>query len=526
MKTRKLAQILAREVMYRSRRTGYKSFSFLKRDKVGAPSALKSNALGAIFFSIISLTIISPLFYAAQGGANVENLFIELSVFLIMFEALMSLLLAISFTSTFINEKLVEALKILPLREKEILRAYVEALLLYWGGLSNIFTFLPGMLLAVYFSTLGYLPIIQPLLGIISGFLVLSMSYSIGIAIGTFSSLVKKRKTFRFISAIAWLLVFVLLYSGSSLLRFITPMIGEELSGWIALIPFIGLLAAHRNILEGLFSTIVSLMIIYCSYKIALSKLKKLLTLEPKVSAIIPKAGFKVEKPAAKLSIKSRGFLVGFMVKDFKLLGREPRRLANVLYMLILPIMIFLPTLISKNPGEAPSFLLVMPSIIFGFFSGTIVSLLFYIESSGARVLYMLPLTRRKLALVKAAEAYLLALPGAAIILALNLYLAVEISQAIANMLFVVLASLTTSIAISSLTVWHLPEAPSDWTEASMSRFYRGMIYLAYYALLMVVTFVILFSIKYLLLAFVYTSIAYIAISMTLFLLCAKKKPI
>ncbi|RLE73709.1 MAG: hypothetical protein DRZ80_05850 [Thermoprotei archaeon] len=138
----------------------------------------------------------------------------------------------------------------------------------------------------------------------------------------------------------------------------------------------------------------------------------------------------------------------------------------------------------------------------------------------------MLPLTRRKLALVKAAEAYLLALPGAAIILALNLYLAVEISQAIANTLFVVLASLTTSIAISSLTVWHLPEAPSDWTEASMSRFYRGMIYLAYYALLMVVTFVILFSIKYLLLAFVYTSIAYIAISMTLFLLCAKKKPI
>ncbi|RLE75580.1 MAG: hypothetical protein DRJ44_05580 [Thermoprotei archaeon] len=64
MKTRKLAQILAREVIYRSRRTGYKSFSFLKRDKVGAPSALKSNALGAIFFSIISLAIISPLFYA------------------------------------------------------------------------------------------------------------------------------------------------------------------------------------------------------------------------------------------------------------------------------------------------------------------------------------------------------------------------------------------------------------------------------------------------------------------------------
>ncbi len=523
MNPSRLAKLLAREVAYRSSRSGYRHFSFLGRKEVTTPSAFRSNILTSLFFTFLSLIITVPVLMTS-GGGDLENIFIEISMLLILFELFIALLSSVTFTSTFINERLVGILRVLPLREEDVLSAYIQALLLYWGGLSAVFIFLPGMILAIYYSYMGYLPIIQPVMGIVSGFLVLFLSYSVGIAIGTFSPLVKKRSILRLISAVAWLLVFILFYAGSSLVRYITPVIGGEIPDWMAMIPFIGLTLVYKNILGGIISATTSIVIIYLSYRIASLKLRELLMLEYKIQPTrAPKA---LEKEVKTIKVKPRGMLEGFVLKDIRLISREPRRLANILYLLVIPILMFLPGYFSNPPGKVPSFVLTTIGAMLGLFSGTTVSTLFFIEGSGAHVLYTLPISRRKLAIVKTVETCFLTLPGAAIVFALSLYLSTDILISTVGAIFVLIASFSTGIALSALVVRQLPEAPSDWTEGSISRARYGVAVMFYYILLMVATFLILFSVENPLLAFTYTAIVYLTIGTTLFTILSRNKPV
>ena len=193
---KKLASILAREVYYRSRRReGFsRGFTwFIDPGKVS--SIFKLNFLTSAFYALLSIAVSTPLILP-QIFSMAEDLTV---VCIIVFSALMlfggfiSIIATASFTAIFTTERLVETIYPLPIDEKTAFKAYLLALILYGGGLAEIFLFIPAFLIALHLSLEGPLTPLTPILGLAASIAMLFFSFTLGIAIGAYSEHVRRR---------------------------------------------------------------------------------------------------------------------------------------------------------------------------------------------------------------------------------------------------------------------------------------------------------------------------------------------
>ena len=449
----RLAYVLAKEVSYRSRRRWGKNTYIAREVK---PSAFASNALQAfllLFFSgFLALTIlISP-------AEEVEAVYLAVSIAAIGFSGVFALLTTVSFTAAFTSERIIEAFRLLPISEDSLTKSYFEALLLYWGGLSNFTPLLPVLAVCAYRVVVGDLPVSAVLSFSLAFALSLLTIFFTGIALGTYAVLVKRSAVLRFFSTAGWLAVFLmwLLLQRVMDVEVLTHLFGGALSivRWLALAPFLGILLLHRFPLASSVSLVFSVFLAFLAIRASFRRFRK-------VTSSIVTASY--QPSVARLRVRSKA--LAYVVKDLRLLFREPRRLASVLYMLILPLTFLF------NPSKGMEFFIaVFISCIVGVFASSAVTTVFYVEGEGAPLLYTLPLTRRWLAFVKIAAILPFSLIGG-----LAVYVTVYLSSgdfclALYALVLELAVSLVSAFAFSLLVAMMLPDAPSQWSEASLSK--------------------------------------------------------
>jgi len=460
---RKLAYLLAKEVSYRVSKkyhSGRRSFLGSPRPQ---PSVLRSNAVPAIMYLFLSTFFSLPLFFLI-GKYSLDIIYVSIMAFVLFIGSLMALFHSVTFTSTFISEKIVSFLLLLPFDEKKLMKTYFLSLFLYWGGLAVFLMLTPPILMGLYGVAMGNLPPIIPFLGLIAGFLTYSMVFLLGIGLGSYSQLVKKHGFLRFFSTIMWLAAFFSLYFLNQIFKmFFLPL--TKSTGIVAYIPIFGILVAYAHPLKSLVSLTLSTLLLFISYKFAISRISLLFSLTPFKLPTVPFLEFE-----RKDEIKIRGGFLGLILKDVKLLSREPRRLANLLYPVILVFIwiVFRPTSLGWG-GMLPQFLLAFANLA-GFMVGTITDVLYFIEGEYARIYYFLPLSKKKIALSKTGIPIILSfLTGISIFVAVFMAIG-SVEIAVQAFLLSTFSGVFLSIMCSAFTIRNLPETPSAWTEAIEGR--------------------------------------------------------
>lgn len=487
--TLKVAKNLTKEVTYRGfRGVAASAFTPVAKPSEGKGrvnvSIVRSNVLGAIFYSIVSLSASTPLLVTDYMKVPATDAFSVSLTVLVGFAFALSLMQVTPFTSIFIREGLVDLLRLLPLTDSQILKAYLTALILYWGGLSLTFIFIPFFIVATYVTVNGILPGTYLLLGLFAVVAILTFSYSLGIALGSYSYAVRRRASLRLMSTAAWLLSFMmmfLLYRASSIMAEAAKTLEPMLRTWGALIPFVGPLFSAVNPTLMLGSIGESALLVTIAYVLAKRRISKVF-LGGVEYAVAAKA-----QPVRKVKVGEAGLrissLIGAMVrKDFKLLSREPRRLANMLFLVLLPVIMSVPVGSGSFMTRYPTYMVLFISSFLGAFSGLASEYVFYAEGAGALLLYHLPLRKYDVALAKALTCSLITLPiSAAVVGGLAAYFAGDVMLTVIGVAITALLNLGFSFINSAITMSMLPDTPSEWSEysfrASMgTRFVRSVV--------------------------------------------------
>ncbi len=489
--TLKVAKNLAREVAYR----GFKGTTPSALTPAAKPSSkgkvnvsvVKSNALGAIFYSIISSSISISLLMAGQIGSSVTNTFSISLTILVGFAFALSLMQVAPFTSTFIREGLVDLLRLLPLTNSQILRVYLVALTLYWGGLSLIFIFVPFFMVSAYVVMEGTLPGTYLLLGLFAMTSLFIFSYSLGMALGSYSYAVRRRASLRLMSTIAWLLSFMMMflfYRISSIIVEVAKNLEPVLLTWGAFIPFVGPLFSITNPILMLSSITGNVLLVVVAYMLARVRISKVFFGGAEYS-MIARVEFMKRIKVSETKLRVKGLINALVCKDLKLLSRESRRLASMLFLVLLPIIMFVSLGFNSHTTKHSAYLIFITSSILGAFSGLASEYVFYAEGAGALVLYYLPLRKRDIALAKALACSLITIPiSVAIIFGLTIYFTGDIVLAVISVMITIMLNLGFSFISSTITISMLPKNPSEWSEysfkASMgTRFVRSIVKLA-----------------------------------------------
>lgn len=467
---KRIVFVLAKEVAYRSRKAWGREAPLLKaRVK---PSVLASNAVPFTLLLILSLPFGLMVLMAPAEG--VREVFVVTAATVLGLEGVLALFTAISFTATFTSEGLVEALRPLPIDRLSLSRAYFEAMILYWGGLSNLAPLIPVTVAGLARGFEGELGLATLVVYAAAAVLATVTFFSAGILLGTYASLARRKTSLRVLSTAGWLAVFafwLLMQRISSVIELAEPSGGSiQKLWWLALLPFFGCLMVETQPFLSLASLALSLVITALTVKLMVLRFDRVLAPLSVPTSAPSWAGLSV-----------RGPVLGYVVKDLRLLAREPRRLASVIYVLVFPLF-----LLSGGGKGGGVFAATLTPCVIGALVPLSLSTLYYIEGSAAPFLYTLPLTRRKLALIKVLSASpiaaLASLEAAAIAYLstgepfLGLYAAsLELVTALLSL-----------VILSSLTSMMLPDAPSEWNEASISRLKYTLVYVLVFALAVV----------------------------------------
>ena len=473
---KKLARILAKEIAYRSyRRYGTQGLPLGRMSQAGRrePSILWSNGLMAIIMSFSSIFMGAlPLLRAGDLDSNL--MFVISSSVMLFFEAIMTITIVTSFTSVFMSEQVMDLLSILPLTERVIFRTYFRTLLLYWGGLAPVFAFIPGAILGFVAASRGLVMLSLPILLIVVGLLILIFSYSLGIALGSYARKVKRKTFLRALSTIGWLATFAFFYSWNYIIGYIARSINTEVVLWASLIPFIGMLFSFKSNIALLISTIETVIILVIALRWASLRLKIVMGLIELAPIASVRVSAREEVEVKTLKFKVKPVPLQLIIKDLMLLGREPRRLANILYFIIIPFFMLLPSLIMKSGPDSDFFaggvITILSILMLSTLPGAAVDILYYVEGKAAEALYYMPISRRNLALYKAIAVVPFSTLSS---LTLGIMLAYIYRSALLGILIFLMTLISSplmALFFSSITVRMLPESPSAWSEASISR--------------------------------------------------------
>ena len=147
-------------------------------------------------------------------------------------------------------------------------------------------------------------------------------------------------------------------------------------------------------------------------------------------------------------------------------------------------------------------------------------------------MLYYLPITRRKLALIKTAAVAPLILVASTLIAAITAVVSGSISLSALILILVISLALSTSLISSSVTVHFLPEYPSSWTEATVSKAVQTVVKIVLIILVSVISFASPFIVlatlgeRALYLAPLIESVVLIVVALAVFIVLAEKKPL
>ncbi len=463
-----LARYLANEVAYRGfREQGAIPFMpTSRRSSRVKVSVLKANVLSGVLFSMASIS--------ASAIIATGNLYgYALSTTVLTGVAIaMALMYIIPFTSTVLREGIVDLLRLLPLSPKEVLKTYLLSMILYWGGLAITFIYVPYIVVSTYFVIIGKLSVVPYLLTILAAIATLAFSFLLGIALGTYSYLVRRRALFRYVSAIAWALVFLITYVMISITGYISKLVintGGSL-GVLSIvgpyIPFIGPLYAYlANPVLTPLSITETLAITLATYFVAKGRLSKVFIYGGEYVA--PTKPTKVITPKAPLVVSPKPPLLTMIRKDLKLLSREPRRLAGVIILIIFPLVMTVMGGFTKTPILSAT----LVTCFVGAFSGLGVENLYYVEGEGALVLYTLPIRKRDVVLSKSLATSSITAPMA---FAISLiYSLIKTVNPLISLVFAIVAailSISYALINSSLMASLIPKEPSYWNDMTFRR--------------------------------------------------------
>jgi len=465
-----IGRYLAREVAYRGFRSGRVAPSWARGSARAygfrPPSALRANVLGAVFYGIMSVFLGLPV---AIGAPYVEPMAaFEVGASLLLGLCVVFTLMQVApFTATFVSEGVVDLVRILPIDTYVALLSYLSALFLYWGALSILALFVPFLALSFAAAARGSIPVAAALAGVFSSLSTLALSVFLGLALGIASYSARRRVSLRIASTLGWLAAFTAMYAvisfHESIVRHLASYIPRA-SSWLGYVPFLGPIYAFSSPIPLAASCATTIAVIYGVYRASISRLEALLS-GAELAAERPRPA---PRRAAEARIRVSHPLAALVRKDLKLLSREPRRLASLLYLVVFPI-IFAIAFSWGSASRLSGAILAAPCFI-GALSGLGSDNLFFVEGSGAKVLYHLPIDRRTLALSKALATSLVTAPIACAASATLVLLATgSPTLALGSAALAVALNVGTSMLNSAVSTKLLPREPSSWSELSVS---------------------------------------------------------
>jgi len=439
---RRLAEIIGREANYRAggrEMEGRMSLSIFM-------TALRYNLFLILFLSIVSVLVGLVALEGMEGALLAMVMLFLLEIMIGVISMAMSL-------QTIISDGLLNPLQHLPISEDELRKA-LSLLGIYWGGLALPFIMLPAGLLS---SIILRDPSL--LLGFSSASIfAMILSIALGYLAGSFEGKYTRRISRRILSTLIWVLILGI----GLMVSFIGDKLPELLEsstdpGALAILPPLSFLHAARSPLP-LISSSLWILISLSLLRAGISRFWRAVS------------SSEFEAPATvtwSISFGSRALLM----RELKLIVRNPRILASLLvYSLILPLSLLVPTLTGVGePGVLPLILLAV-----GGLQGSLGPYYLYIvEAAGAEALYILPITRSRIASIKANSFLLMTAPISLAIMIVELYLYGAPHGVIASALYA--STLLGSTHLNSLAYAHmLPKEPAHWSVETFTRWVYG----------------------------------------------------
>ncbi len=470
--TVRLAKYLTMEIMYRGFcRVGGVLPQGIHRWGAGRrrkPSAFANIVIYSILYTIMSLSAALPLVFRKGVLAYIPvAMLYALGLTILLGIGLMfSLIQVTPFTSTFIREGVVDLLRTLPLSEGEAFRTYLVALYLFWGEVSLALLYVPYLAISAYALVREGLPPTYLGVGVFTAAALMEFTSFLGIILGTYSYVTRRRLSMRAVSTAFWLASFLLTY----MFYTATPRIIEafagmaptfERLGWA--IPFIGPLFSIADPARLALSVAETSALVAATYRFAVLKVRSVLVGGEYTVAAVATA----VKP---VGLRVMGAFKAMVWKDIKLLGRDPRRLASMLYLAAIPIMLlFSGGSLSSGAGRLGWALYYLVAYMAGGLSGLGVDNLFLVEGSAAPLLYSLPLDRRFIALSKAITTSIVTLPIAAGVSVAVAYIIGNPASRALCVLIACMLNLGVSLLLSSINVRGIPKEPSEWNSLTLS---------------------------------------------------------
>ncbi|MEM3692185.1 MAG: hypothetical protein QXS61_06860 [Candidatus Korarchaeum sp.] len=450
MSWRRVAETLAKEASYRAGKEmgrGARNLSV-----VTAGSALRYNLFIILILTAISLTTGLSAFSGRDAA-----LFTMIVLFLV--EMMLGVLSMALNLQAIISDELLYPLQHLPIREDELRKA-LSLLGIYWGGLALPFAMIPaGLVSSVILADPSYI------LGFSSASIcAMLLSMALGYLAGSVGGRYTRSVSRRAFSTIIWVILL-----GAGLMM--NPILGrlseslessKELLEILAILPPISFLYMTKDLLSAI-SSLLSMALSLALLRIGTSRFWRIAS-SPVVEAPLKVATWGI-------SFGSRAFLM----RELKLTSRNPRMLASLLvYSFILPLFLIAPML--SHAGELEELRGVLPVIpmILGGLQGSFAPYYLYImEAAGAKVLYILPMSRSRLASMKASSFLILTTPVSFGVTIAIIHL-LGAPDGILSALFYVMA-LIGSTYLNSLAYAHmLPREPAHWSVETFSRWLIG----------------------------------------------------
>jgi len=363
-----IAEAIAKEASYRAQ----KEMSRRNLTIMTAGGILKYN-----IFIILILSFISGLTGLASFGGRDAVLYAAIPLFII--EIMLGTLSMALNLQAIISDELLEPIQHLPIRERELRRA-LSLLGIYWGGLALPFAMIPaGLISSMILSDpsifAGYFA--ASITGMI---LSLALGYLVGSIGGRYTRSVSRRA----ISTLLWTILIGFGFFINFIMSTFFSTVGSDL-GVLRIVPPLSFL--HWDLPSSISS--------------ALTFAVSLALLTYGTSRFWRAAISPGEAAPVSLSWELSFGLKSILMKDFKIASRNPRMLAPLIVNSIaLPLFLISSMIRGIEKLDIPVVLVL--SISLGVLQATYSAYSSYLlDSSGARALYMLPMSRRKVASMK-----------------------------------------------------------------------------------------------------------------------------
>ena len=466
----RIAKIIAREAAYRvSKKHGreyalknlksrYRSFFSVSR------SVLRANLVMAIVYSAISMGLAESMYLMPNPSIRQMNIVIIFSI-LGLLEIFLGAFTMANFFQTLMSDRLLDTITYLPITNSDI-RKILLALTIYWGGLSSAFLILPGAILVSY-QTNNFLLLIFS-----TGETVFCLltAFGIGYFAGSIAPKTTRNPIIRGLSTLIWMIIFgfgFIFFFVESYLKNISisiEMLKIIKMMYIILPPFNFVYSAYGQ-LNAVISSLIWLGLSYAIFRKGVNRYWKAVYM----------VGISYGEA---ISEKGRWSLWGATIspkirKDLTLLFRTPRMLASTLYLLIFPMFIIFPFL------AAPSNIIISPiipalALFVGGLSGIGTQNLYSVDGEGAKLLYLLPISREDVIKEKALTLTLLATPFSMLIL-FGICWRFGLLEGIVSSVTYTLALMSSSLFSSYLDANNLPREMAAWTPQSISGLNRAV---------------------------------------------------